>query len=193
MKKIILFVALSFVVSTSYAQKKKSVKSTKKVLVSNGLAKADNLVAEIKEGNFQLSINENGKPQDAITIKSVDSKFAPMDCKLTAFKASGTTLYLLTWTEKTQIKTDLKTEDIVTIYSNIYDKTAKKVVFENKQLTNNITEKVFLDKIKQASETQQKVHREGFEFKLNPDGSVVQKNKAKEYKLVYNATKMMYQ
>ncbi len=193
MKKIILFLALSFVVSTSYAQKKKSVKSTKKVLVSNGLAKADNLVAEIKEGNFQLTINENGKSQDAITIKSVDSKFAPMDCKLTAFNASGTTLYLLTWTEKTQIKTDLKTEDIVTIYSNIYDKTAKKVVFENKQLTNNITEKVFLDKIKQASETQQKVRREGFEFKLNSDGSVVQKNKAKEYKLVYNATKMMYQ
>ncbi len=193
MKKIILFLALSFVVSSSYAQKKKSVKSTKKVLVSNGLAKADNLVAEIKEGNFQLIISENGKPQDTITIKLVDSKFAPMDCKLTAFKASGTTLYLLTWTEKTQIKTDLKTEDIVTIYSNIYDKTAKKLVFENKQLTNNITEKVFLDKIKQASETQQKVRREGFEFKLNPDGSVVQKNKAKEYKLVYNATKMMYQ
>jgi hypothetical protein len=181
-----LFVALSFVVPTSFAQKKKSVKALATI---TSLAKADNLVAEVKGGNFQLTID--GK--DAIIVKPVDAKFTPIDCKLTPFKASGTSLYLLTWTEKSQTKTDLKTEDIVTVYSNIYDKTTKKAIFENKQLTNNITEKVFLDKLKQASETQQKIHREGFEFKLNADGSVIQKNKTKEYKLVYNATKMVYQ
>ena len=176
---------LSLVVTTSFSQKKKSLKAS---ATPTNLAKADNLVAEVKDGNFQLTID--GK--DAIVVKPVDAKFAPIDCKLTSFKASGTTLYLLTWTEKNQNKTDLKTEDIVTVYSNIYEKISKKAVFENKQLTNNITEKVFLDKLKQASETQQKVRREGSEFKLNPDGSVIQKNKNKETKLVYNATKMMY-
>jgi hypothetical protein len=98
----------------------------------------------------------------------------------------------LTWTEVTQNKTDLKTEDITTIYSNIYEISSKKLVFYNTQLTNHITEKVFLDKMKQVSETQEKMRREGFEFTLNPDGSVKQKNKTQENKLVYDAAKMEY-
>ena len=182
MKKLILLVMLSLVVTTSFSQKKKSVKASATTI---SLAKVDNLVAEVKSGNFQLTID--GK--DAIVVKPVDSKFTPIDCKLTSFKAGGSLLYLLTWIEKTQNKTDLKTEDIVAIYSNIYELSSKKVVFENKQLTNKITEKVFLDKLKQASETQQKIRREGFEFKLNPDGTIWLKNKTQESKLVYDTSK----
>lgn len=189
MKKIILLVALSFVVATAVGQKKKATAASKATV---GLAKADNLVAEVKSGNFQLTITENGKPKDAIVIKAADAKFAPTNCKLTSFTASGTKLYLLTWTEVTQNKTDLKTEDITTIYSNIYEISSKKLVFYNTQLTNHITEKVFLDKMKQVSETQEKMRREGFEFTLNPDGSVKQKNKTQENKLVYDAAKMEY-
>jgi len=189
MKKIILFVALSFVVATAVGQKKKAITASKATV---GLAKADNLVAEVKAGNFQLTITENGKPKDAIVIKAADTKFTPTNCKLTSFTASGTKLYLLTWTEVTQNKTDLKTEDITTIYSNIYEISSKKLVFYNTQLTNHITEKVFLDKMKQVSETQEKMRREGFEFTLNPDGSVKQKNKTQENKLVYDASKMEF-
>ncbi len=175
--------------TTIYAQKKKSSKAVK---ASPVVAKVDNLVAEVKAGNFQLTINENGKAKDAIIIKTADAKFAPKDSKLIAFTANGTKLYLLSWTEITQNKTDLKTEDITTIYSNIYEVTSKKLVLYNTQLTNHIVEKVFLDRLKNASETQEKMRREGFEFTLNPDGTVTQKNKTQENKLVYDVTKMEY-
>jgi len=194
MKKIILFVALSLVVTTSFAQKKKSSKASKapKTTTVSALAKADNLLAEVKAGNFQLTITENGKPKDAIVVKSADAAFKPTNCKLTAFTASGAKLYLLTWTEVTQNKTDMKTEDITTVYSNIYEISSKKLVFNNAQMTNHITEKVFLDKLKQASETQEKIRREGFEFSLNADGSIAIKNKTQQSKLVYDATKMEF-
>jgi len=115
-----------------------------------------------------------------------------MDCKLSSFTAGGTKLYLLTWSEKSGAKTDLKTEDITTIYSVVYEIASKKQVFSNTQMTNHITEKVFLDKLKNASETQEKIRREGFEFKLNPDGSISQKGKTQENKYTYDVAKIEY-
>ena len=41
---------------------------------------------------------------------------------------------------------------------------------------------VFLDKLKNASETQERMRREGFEFFLNADGTITQKNKTQENK-----------
>ena len=70
MKKLILLVMLSLVVTTSFSQKKKSVKASATTI---SLAIVDNLVAEVKSGNFQLTID--GK--DAIVVKPVDSKFTP--------------------------------------------------------------------------------------------------------------------
>ncbi|MEI7508313.1 MAG: hypothetical protein WCJ62_02500 [Flavobacterium sp.] len=46
-----------------------------------------------------------------------------------------------------------------------------------------------MDKLKQASETQQKIRREGLEFKLNPDGTISKKNKTQESKLIYDTSK----
>jgi hypothetical protein len=86
-------------------------------------------VAEVKRGNFQLTINENGKEKDAIIIKPADTQFAPTNCKLTVITASGTKLYLLTWTEVTQQKTDLKTEDITSNFSVIYEIASKSKSF----------------------------------------------------------------
>ena len=189
MKKIFFLVVLSLIGYNSFGQKKKSAAKPKPLTV---FAKVDNLVAEIKNGTFQITINENGTPKDAIEVKTADPKFAPTDCKLTAFKANGTQLYLLTWTESTQTKTDLKTEDAATIYSNIYELTSKKLILSNKQISNHIVEKVFLDKLKNASETQERKRSEGFEFKLNPDGSIIQKTKTQENKLVYDVAKMQY-
>ncbi|TBX70206.1 hypothetical protein EZL74_05530 [Flavobacterium silvisoli] len=189
MKKMVLFTFVVLLSVNAFAQKKKTGKSA---AVTSAFAKTDNLVAEVKSGNFQLTITDKGKPNDAIVIKTVDSKFVPGDCKLSAFTANGTKLYLLTWTEINQIKTDLKTEDITTVYSNIYEITGKKQVFSNTQMTNHITEKVFLDKLKNASETQEKIRREGFEFKLNPDGSIIQKGKTQENKFTYDPVKAEY-
>jgi hypothetical protein len=193
MKKIILIVLIALVGTASYAQKKKKTgakKATTTVAAKGVLAKIDNLIVEIKTGNFQVTINENGKQKDAITVKTVDAKFAPTNTKLSSFTASGTKLYLLTWTEVVQIKTDLKTENITNIYSIVYEIASKKQVFSNTQTTNHIVEKVFLDKLKTASETQEKIRREGFEFILNADGTITQKNKTQVNNWVYDATKM---
>lgn len=191
MKKIFLVAFVVLFSSSNYSQKKKVLKTVANKTTA-GLAKVDNLIAEIKSGNFQITINENGKPKDAIIIKSADAKFAPTDCKLTSFTANGAKLYLLVWSEKTTTKTDLKTENIVTINSQVFDLVTKTQVFSNFQTTNNITEKVFLDKLKNASETQERIRREGFEFILNADGSITQKNKTQENKWIYDAKEVKY-
>lgn len=188
MKKVLLLLFIAASTLSLQAQKGKS-KSPKS---NPPLAKLDNVTVEVKEGNYQITINENGVPKDAIVIKSVDAKFAPTNCLLKSFKANGVTLYLLTWSEKVTIKTDLKTEVSTTNNSNIYDISAKKQVFANAQTTTEITEKVFLDKNKTVSETQQRKRKEGMEFVLNPDGSVVQKAKSQDNKWTYNTTKMEY-
>ena len=191
MKKIFLVAFVVLFSSSNYSQKKKVLKTVANKTTA-GLAKVDNLVAEIKSGNFQITIKENGKPKDAIIIKSADAKFAPTDCKLTSFTANGAKLYLLVWSEKTTTNTDLKTENIVTINSQVFDLVTKTQVFSNFQTTNNITEKVFLDKLKNASETQERIRREGFEFILNADGSITQKNKTQENKWIYDAKEVKY-
>lgn len=188
MKKIVLFTLIALCSISSYSQKKKGTAKKATTTTKGVLAKVDNLVAEVKAGNFQLTID--GK--DAIVVKPADAKFTPTDVKLKSFTASGVKLYLLSWTEKTLNKTDLKTEDITTVYSNVYEITSKKQVFYNTQLTNHIVEKVFLDRLKNASETQERMRREGFEFTLNADGTITQKNKTQENKLIYDATKMEF-
>ena len=125
MKKIVILTLMALLSCNAYSQKKKPV-AKKPATVAAGLAKVDNLVAEVKKGNFQLTINENGKEKDAIIIKPADANFKPTNCKLTAVTASGAKLYLLTWTEVTQQKTDLKTEDITTNFSVIYELASKK-------------------------------------------------------------------
>lgn len=194
MKKIIFIALVALISNVTFSQKNKTVtKKPDATATAKGvLAKADNLVAEVKNGTFQLAINENGKPKDAITIKNVDAKFAPSNTKLTAFKANGAALYLLTYTENNILKTDLKTEDVTIVTSIIYEIPTKKQVFSNTQMTNHIVEKVFLDKLKNASETQERMRREGFEFTLNPDGSITQKNKTQENKWAYDVAKMEY-
>jgi len=190
MKKVILFVCVALLSVNGFSQKKKS--GAKKPVATSGFAKIDNLVAEVKNGNFQVTINEKGKEKDAMIVKAADANFAPTNTKLSSFNVKDVKLYLLTWTEIATTKTDLKTEVVTTIYTIIYEITSKKQVFSNSQITTNITEKVFLDKLKNASETQQRIRREGFEFTLNPDGTVTQKSKKQENKWMYDAVKMEY-
>ncbi len=191
-KNLILFLTLILCV-TNYAQKKKIAKSTEKISKSStALAKVDNLELEIKNTNFQITINGSGKSNDAIVIKNIDSKFIPTETKLIAFTASGTKLYLVSWTEKIVTKTENKNEESVTIFSQIYDIATKTLLFVNTQLTSKITEKVFLDRLKNASETQERLHKEGYELTLNPDGSLIQRSKTKEVKLVFDPKTLKY-
>ncbi|UPT70848.1 MAG: hypothetical protein M0D53_17665 [Flavobacterium sp. JAD_PAG50586_2] len=191
MKKIFLFVCIGLLTLNGYSQKKKAAAKKPAATVA-ALPKLDNLQVEVKGGKFQIAIVEKGKPADAMVVKEDVTGFQPKDCKLNSFMASGVKLYLLTWTEINTITTGDKTEERTTVYSVIYEIAAKKQVFSNYQLTNHITEKVFLDKLRTASETQEKIRREGFEFVLNPDGSITQKSKTQQNTMFYNKEKMEF-
>lgn len=185
-----MFICIALLSINGYSQKKKSVPQKASTTAST-FPKLDNITAEVKNGNFQLSISEKGKTNDALVVKAVDASFKPTDCKLSSFMANGVKLYLLTWTELTKVVTGKKTEDKTTVYNLIYELASKKQVFSNYQLTNHIIEQVMLGNTT-ASETQEKYRREGFEFKLNPDGSVTQKNKTQQNIMVYDAAKMEF-
>ncbi len=189
MKKIIVLALILLASSQSFSQKKKAV--AKKPVTAACISKLDNLTAEVKSGKFQITIAGKGKTSDAIIVKSSDAGGAPSDCKLSSFTASGTKLYLLQWAEKSLIKTGNKTEDKTTIYSTVYEITSKKQVFSNTQITNHITEIVSLGGTA-ATETQERMRREGFEFIVNADGSITQKNKTQENKWVYKADTMEF-
>ena len=190
MKKIILFVCVALLSINGFAQKKKAA-AKNLATTTSVFPKIDNLQVEIKRGNFQVTISEKGKTNDMLIVKAVESSFAPTNCKLSSFMANGVKLYLLSWTELNTIKTGLKTEERTTIYSVIYEIVSKKQVYSNYQLTNHITEIVSLGGTA-ATETQEKMRREGFEFALKPDGSVTQKNKTQQNNLVYDAAKMEF-
>lgn len=191
MKKTTFLLLLLLTAAFSYGQKKGSKKKAAAKPASAALAKADNLTAEVVKGNFYLFINNKAK-KDTIGIKTVDEKNSPKNCTLKGFTAKGTPLYLLTWTEEITTKTELKTEVRTILFSEVYDTASKTKLFSNQQTTTNITEKVFLDRLKNASETQEKVRREGFEFVLTPEGDIVQKNKTQQNTFAFNATDKKY-
>jgi len=189
MKNIFLFLCVGLLTLNGFSQKK--ISTTKTPSLSSALPKVDNLQVEIKNGKFQVTISEKGKTSDMIIVKDVDAAFTPKDYKMSSFTASGVKLYLLTWTELSTAKSTNKTEEKTTIYSVIYEITTKKQVYSNYQLTNHITEKVSLGGTG-AFETQEKMRREGFEFTLNSDGSVTQKNKTQQTTFVYDKEKMEF-
>ena len=191
MRKIIFLAIVLLATSQSFSQKKKATAKKATTTSAACVSKLDNLTAEIKSGNFQITIAGKGKATDAIIVKSKDAGPGPTDCKLASFTASATKLYLLQWSEKSLIKTGNKTEDKTTIYSVVYEIMNKKQVFSNTQITNHITEIVSLGGTA-ATETQERIRREGFEFILNPDGSISQKNKTQENKWVYKADTMEF-
>lgn len=190
MKKIFLFVCVALMSVNGFSQKKKTT-TKKSTTTTSAFPKLDNLQVEVKNGNFQVAISEKGKPVDAMVVKVADASFTPKDCKLSSFMANGVKLYLLSWMELSMTKSPSKSEDKTTVYSIIYEIVSKKQVYSNYQLTNHITEQVSLGGTS-ATETQEKIRREGFEFVLNPDGSVTQKGKNQQTTFVYNKDKMEF-
>lgn len=182
MKKIVFFFMLCFITLVN-AQKKKAPAATPV------LAKVENLVLELKGGNLQLVQMEGAKVKETVVIQANATALKPIDCKIIPFTASGSKLYAVSWTEKKTVTTSDKTEEITTVTHAIYEWATKKQVFFNTQITNNITEKVYLDRNRNASETQMKVRREGYELVINPDGTVTQKNKTSTSTWTFDVTK----
>ena len=196
MKKIVLLSLLLLVSVNSFAQKKKKkLNSKKETSTKLILATANELIFEMntKKGQNKMYLLA-GKTKDSIQVKSFSTSdnLLPLNSKLKQFTASGTTLYNITWTENV-ITGDAssKLENSVKTNNQIYDVATKTKLYENVQSVVNITEIVYLDKLKNASETQRRIRKEGSEFVLNADGSFDLKGKSTTT-MVYNAKDKKY-
>lgn len=189
MKKIVLFAFLiSSVIATSQ-KKKKSVAVPK--IVPIVVTKSGNDSAEIIKNNFYLFV-ANGATKDTLTLKSYTAKPNPTLCTIKNFTAKGTSLYFVTWSEVNVVETNLKKEETTTTESQIWNPATKTLVIGNTNAVTKIRETVFLDKLKNASETQERVKRSGYEFILQGEDFLL-KDKASETKYVYNNTLGKYE
>lgn len=188
MKKTFLLILLSVFCLNINAQKKK--KSIAKITKNNVLAKSENVTVEIVKNNFNIYVL-NGKIKDSITIKTIGAS-NPVDCKLKSFSTKGNKFFLLTYNEKSIVQNPNKTEDITITNSDIFDILTKTKIYSNIQKSTKITEKVFLDKLKNASETQEKIRNEGYNFTLLPDGDISLNSKTKSSKLSYDVATKQY-
>ena len=189
MKKILLLTALTLVCTHMYSQKKKK-SGGKAAAATTALAKADNLTAELIKNDFYVFVNNKPK-KDTLIAKNFLGRKSPSDCKIQAFTAKGTPLYAISWTETNVTESKLKTETALSIQTEIWDAANKTLVLQNAQTTTNIKEIVFLNNT-QASETREKIRREGFEFTLLPEGDILLKNKTQESKMTFDAGAKKY-
>lgn len=189
MKKSILFLTILFTLTSTFGQKKKASKSTG----SSSLVKLNNLSVVLIQNNLYLFIENKGAKKDTILLKKYDSKGNPTECKITAFKTKGTPLHLISWTEKSATETKEKTENKTMQYNEIWNIKVKAKAFSNLQTTTKIKEIQFLDKLKNASQTVDKIRNEGLAFTLTKEGDVYLKNKTQENTLSYNASSNVYQ
>lgn len=189
MKKIIILFTVFLFCNTSFSQKNKT---SKKSNSSSILAKADNLTLELIKNNYYLFLNNKGAKKDTLFTKNGEGNKKPFDCKIVSFSAKGTSLYCITWLENAITETKEKTEDKTQIHNEIWDINSKTGVLENIQTATKIKEIVYLDKLKNASETREKMRNEGFVFALTKDGDVVLKNKTQELKMSYDSASKKY-
>lgn len=194
MKKIFLIIVLVFFVS-GFSQKKKTYK---KSTITNNLvlAKLDLISAElitIKNQKKLVLFIISDKIKDTLEVrKNVSNDFKPLNFTLKSFQTKGKKIYYIQWEEKNKIKTKLKQEDKEIFITQIWNIETKELLLDNTQSTNHIVETVYLDKNKTASETQEKIRREGFEFELLSNGDFILKNKSQNDTFTFDTTTLKY-
>lgn len=200
MRKSILLLSALLITGASFAQKKKTpakVASSKTVLTKNG-----NLTVELLKGKdaYRLYVlNGVGKKADTISLerfafdpKSTAKVTLPENLTITPFTAKGAKLYNITWVEKTLTEVTDKKEDATRTVSQIWDLTSKAQLYANTQTATKITEILWLDKGKNASQTSEKMRNEGFAMTISPDGDLILKNRTQENRMSYDAATGKY-
>jgi hypothetical protein len=193
MKKIILLLALSLCCTSIYSQKKKTAKKES----SKVIAAAGNLTAELLPGKDQLLFQVMADKKDSLFTKKIDVKNnakaptmmnnnIPFDCKIVPFTTKGAPLYCITWTENSFFEMTDKKEDRTQYHTQIWNVATKSLVLGNVQTKTKVTEILWLDKLKNASQTSEKMRNEGLIFTLTKDGDAILKSKTQENKLSYN-------
>jgi hypothetical protein len=189
MKKIIVLFSFFLFCNATFSQKSNT---SKKPNSSSILAKADNLTLELIKNNYYLFVNNKGAKKDTLFTKNGEGNKKPLGGKIISFSAKGTSLYCINWTENAINQTKEKTEDKTQTHNEIWDANAKSLALENIQTATKIKEIVYLDKLKNASQTSEKIRNEGFVFALTKDGDVVLKNKTQENKMSYDSASKKY-
>ena len=191
MKKLIVLILLltnTFI----FGQKNKKASKTK-AEISNIIANTEDLVAEIIKGNLYTFRVDGKSKKDTLLLKNLTGTPLPTDCVIKKFTANQTPLYLITWKEISKIETNTKKEEVTNSCSQIWNPKQKLKVFDNEQKSTKIKEQVFLDKLKTASETQERTRNEGYTLTLLPNGDFTLKNKLVETKYVLNPTLMKFE
>lgn len=194
MKNIFVFLIVFAFTNAVFSQKK--AKGKKILKTSIVLASATNVVFEMnkKNGVNQLYLLLGDK-KDTLLVKSVSetTTIVANSGKIKPFISAATPLLNITWIEN-NISGDVKTklENSTKINNEIWDVTARSQAFANVQTTTNIKEIVFLDRLKNASETQERNRKEGFEYTLLPNGDVSLVNKSIVNVMVYNSSDKKY-
>jgi hypothetical protein len=188
MKKIFVL-AIVLLSTIGFSQKKKKVATP--AIVPIVLVKSGNDSAEIIKNNLYLFV-ANGAKKDTMLLKTYTVKGNPTLCSIKKYTAKGTPLYYVTWSEVTVEETKLKKEETTAIESQIWDPATKTLVIGNTSAVTKIRETVFLDKLKNASETQERIRRSGYELILLGEDFLL-KDKSSETKYTFNVTTMKYE
>ncbi|MES2811124.1 MAG: hypothetical protein V4670_01525 [Bacteroidota bacterium] len=187
MKKIILLLMV-LSVSLTYGQKKKK-KATSSKASTSALAKAgDASVVFNKKKDLFLVV-----AKDSMLLTKNRSDFNPTNMKITPVKVKANTFYCVTWNEKVVSDTKLKKENAAVTESQIWNPATKTLLIGNTQKAVDITEIVFLDRLKTASETQYKKRNEGYLFTLLGNGDFTLTNKSASTKYTYNEKSSRYE
>lgn len=186
MKKYLLFVMV-LTMSVTYAQKKKTkaaAAAPKGALAKSGDA---SVVFNKKNDLFLVVV------KDSMLLSKAKPDFNPANVKISPVKVKTNTFYCVTWNETQKSDTKLKKEVAAVTESQIWNPTTKTLLIGNTQKAVDVTEIVFLDRLKTASETQYKKRNEGYLFSLLPNGDFTLSNKSASTKYAYNDKSSRYE
>ncbi len=191
MKKLIFLFSLLFISTLSIAQKGKSNSGSKNTVLS----KVDNISAEVITVNKEKKLVLLVKDSSVVTLevkKTVPNDFKPENFTIKSFTTNGKKFYHVTWKEKINSVTKLKTETGLVSEDQIWDIENKTLLLGNTHKALNVKEKIFLDVNKTASHDVEKNRKEGFDFVLNADGSFNLSTKTQNSVYVYNTESNKY-
>jgi hypothetical protein len=170
------------------------------------LTKSGNITAELLKKKdacrLYLLVPDAKKKNDTLSLKTAayDPKAAPAvrdnniptNCTIMPFTAKGVKLYHVSWTEKAFTEIPDKKEDATRTVSQIWNMETKNQLYSNTQTSTKITEILYLDKLKNASQTSEKMRNEGFNMTVTPEGDLVLKNKTQENRMTFDAAEAKF-
>lgn len=178
MKKLFFVAFVSLLALNVQAQKNKV------------LGKSENLTAEIApngKGKKLIVKVKGASGTETLEVKSVaNNDLNPKDFVIKYITANGEKLCYLTWKEQITTQTKMKKEVADIIESQIWNTATKTLLVGNTQKSIYIKETKYLDKRRTATHEVEKRKKQGFEFVLNKDGSIILKTSKQQNHYAYN-------